>query len=73
MTFISSLWSIPFLGIIFSMSFLPVLCPNFWNKYASYVSLFWSTIYLFFVCCFFGISKILPAIFEPIFADYIPF
>ncbi|MDR1982278.1 MAG: sodium:proton antiporter [Holosporaceae bacterium] len=73
MEFISSLWSIPFLGIIFSMSLLPLLCPNFWNRYASYVSLFWSIIYLFFVYCFLGVSTIVPAIIEPILTDYIPF
>jgi Na+/H+ antiporter NhaD/arsenite permease-like protein len=55
------------------MSFLPLLCPIFWKRYASYVPLFWSAAYLFFVFCFFGASKILPAILEPIFTDYIPF
>ncbi|MDR2106987.1 MAG: sodium:proton antiporter [Holosporaceae bacterium] len=73
MPFISSLWSVPFMGIVLSMSFLPLLCPKFWEKYAFSVPLFWSAAYLFSVGCFFGVAEILPAVVEPLLADYIPF
>ncbi|MDR2766539.1 MAG: sodium:proton antiporter [Holosporaceae bacterium] len=73
MEFSSSLWLCPFLGIILSMSFGPLLWQKFWHRYASYVPLFWSLIYLFFVWRSSGISEIVPAVFEPIVADYLPF
>ncbi|MDR0753321.1 MAG: sodium:proton antiporter, partial [Holosporaceae bacterium] len=73
MEFVSSLWSIPFLGIIFSMSFLPLLYPMFWNRYASYVPLFWAVFYALSVFYFLGASSVIPAIVEPLVADYVPF
>ncbi|MDR2158129.1 MAG: sodium:proton antiporter [Holosporaceae bacterium] len=73
MEFTSALWSVPFLGIILSTSFLPLTCPKFWEKYSCYTPLFWTIAYLLFVFLFFGASKIFEAVFEPIFAEYIPF
>ncbi|MDR0968377.1 MAG: sodium:proton antiporter [Holosporaceae bacterium] len=73
MEFNSPLWSIPFLGIILSMSFLPLLCPKFWRKYDSCVPLFWTAAYLFCVAYFFGVKQIVPAVLEPIITDYLPF
>lgn len=55
------------------MSFFPLLFPNFWHKYASYVPLFWSLIYLIFVAYFFGFFRVFGAICEPLLADYLPF
>ncbi|MDR2781693.1 MAG: sodium:proton antiporter [Holosporaceae bacterium] len=73
MEFSSALWSVPFLGIIFSMSFLPLLCPKLWEKYSGYVPVFWGGAYLTAVFICFGASEISTAICEPILADYIPF
>lgn len=73
MEFSSLFWAIPFLGIIFSMSFMPLYCPNFWHKHNGYVPAFWSLIYLFFIGYIFGVSKIFDTTFEPIFDHYIPF
>jgi Na+/H+ antiporter NhaD/arsenite permease-like protein len=55
------------------MSFLPLLCPKFWNRYAGYVPLFWSAVYLLSICCFLDSSRMIPAIYEPIISDYMPF
>ncbi|MDR2067571.1 MAG: sodium:proton antiporter [Holosporaceae bacterium] len=73
MEFSSFLWACPFLGIVFSMSFFPLLFPNFWHKYASCVPLFWSLIYLVFVAYFFGVFQIFNAVCEPLLEDYLPF
>lgn len=73
MEFSSLFWAIPFLGIILSMSFMPLYYPNFWHKHNGYVPAFWSLIYLFFIGYIFGVSKIFDATFEPIFDHYIPF
>jgi Na+/H+ antiporter NhaD/arsenite permease-like protein len=55
------------------MSFLPLLRPVFWNKYACYVPLFWTVLYVLSVCCFLGASRVIPAIMEPLVVDYVPF
>lgn len=73
MDFVSPVWSIPFLGIILSMSFLPLLCPSFWNKYSSYVPLFWSLIYLIGIACVFGLVSCFSAVWKPIIGQYLPF
>ncbi|MDR1560946.1 MAG: sodium:proton antiporter [Holosporaceae bacterium] len=73
MEFCSALWGLPFLGIILSVSLFPLLCHNFWNKYAGRVILFWSSLYLFFVAYLFGFFQFFLAVFEPIVTDYIPF
>lgn len=73
MEFSNVLWTVPFLGIILSMSFLPLLCKNFWHKHGGYVPAFWTLIYLFFIAYIFGANKISDAVFEPIFDHYIPF
>lgn len=73
MEFSSLLWTIPFLGIIFSMSFMPLLCPKFWHKYGMYVPAFWTVTYLFFIGYAFSPTHIFAATYEPIFDHYIPF
>lgn len=73
MEFCSLYWSIPFLGIIFSMSFLPLLCKKFWHEYGNFVPAVWTLLYLSFICGIFGTSKLFDAVFDPIFDHYIPF
>lgn len=73
MDFSNLLWLVPFFGIIFSMSFLPLLCPNFWHKHSGKVPMFWTVLYLSSVCYVFGFFKIFEAILDPIVVHYIPF
>jgi len=73
MEFSSLLWSIPFLGIIFSMALLPLLCEKSWHKYGLYVLAFWPAVYLLLIAYVFGFSKVFDATFEPIFAHFLPF
>ncbi len=73
MDFENLLWTIPFLGIIFSMSFLPLIAPNFWKKHGGAIPFGWSVIYLACVAWFFGPHELLPATFEPLLSDYVSF
>lgn len=73
MEFTSSLWAIPFLGIIFSMSFVPLLAPAFWKKNAKYVPFFWMAVYLICIAINFGMKNLVTSLIEPIIDDYIPF
>lgn len=73
MDFCSVLWAIPFLGIIFSMSFVPLIAPKFWHKYSDTTPFFWTALYLIGVCCVFGLRQTVIATVEPIASDYISF
>ncbi len=73
MDFESLLWAIPFLGIIFSMSFLPLVAPNFWEKYGSLIPFGWTAIYLICIAWVFGFQELLPATFEPLLSEYVSF
>ena len=73
MDFESILWAIPFLGIIFSMSFLPLLAPNFCEKYGVLVPFGWTAMYLVCVAFVFGFREVLPATLEPLLNDYVSF
>lgn len=73
MDFCSLLWAIPFLGIIFSMSLLPLVVPRFWHKYSSYVPFFWLIVYLSAIIWIFGIQNLFFAIFQPLAGHYISF
>jgi len=73
MNFSSTLWGIPFLGIIFSMSLLPLIMPKFWNKYGGCVPLFWTLIYAICTCYVFDFSQTILSIADSIFSEYISF
>lgn len=73
MEFTSSLWAVPFLGIIFSMSFVPLLAPDFWKKNAKNVPFFWMALYLIGVAVNFSMKDLAESLIKPIIDDYIPF
>ncbi len=73
MNFENILWAIPFLGIIFSMSFLPLLAPKFFEKHGGVIPFGWTAVYLACVVWFFGFHELIPATFEPLLNDYVSF
>lgn len=73
MEFYSLLWIIPFVGIILSMSFLPILTPKFWHKVAAWVPLFWSSLFLGAVGYFFSPSDVVFSLLDPLLDHYLPF
>ncbi|MCR4623658.1 MAG: sodium:proton antiporter [Alphaproteobacteria bacterium] len=73
MDFESFFWAIPFLGIIFSMSFLPLLAPNFSEKHGGAIPFGWTTVYLTCVAWFFGFYELISATFVPLLNDYVSF
>jgi Na+/H+ antiporter NhaD/arsenite permease-like protein len=58
---------------VFSVAFGPLLAAKFWEKYSAYVLRFWTCLYLFWVSYFWGWPRVVEAIYEPLFADYLPF
>lgn len=73
MDFYNLCWAIPFIGIILSMSFLPLILPIFWQRHHGKVPFFWVGIYLIGVAYNFGINHIPTAVLEPIISDYLSF
>lgn len=73
MDFTSIMWGIPCIGIIFSMSFIPLISAKFWNEYNKHVLIFWTTIYAVCAGFVFGATNTLQSIAEAIFSDYISF
>ncbi len=73
MDFSNLLWVIPFIGIIFSMSFVPLLYPKFWERNGRYVPFVWTAVYLIAVGIFFGVGTVPSAIYKPILEDYVSF
>ncbi len=73
MDFNSLLWALPFAGIILSMSFMPLMCPQFWEKYSGYIPLGWTIIYLTAVYFLFSPSHAFNAICHPLLSDYVSF
>ena len=73
MDFENILWAIPFLGIIFSMSFLPLIAPRFFAKHGGMIPFGWTAIYLACVAWVFGFREVIPATFEPLLDDYVSF
>ncbi|MDR3000855.1 MAG: sodium:proton antiporter, partial [Fibromonadaceae bacterium] len=41
----SILWVIPFVGILFSIAFMPLFIPKFWHNHYGKVSLFWGFVF----------------------------
>ncbi len=73
MDFVNLFWIVPFIGIIFSMSFIPVIYPAFWNKYSSYIPFIWTGIYLVAIFFVFSPITVITAIFKPLIDDYLSF
>lgn len=73
MDFSNLLWVIPFIGIIFSMSFVPLLYPKFWERNGRYIPFVWTAVYLIAVGIFFGVGTVPSAIYKPILEDYVSF
>lgn len=73
MNFSSLLWGIPFIGIICSMSLIPLIAARFWNKNSGYVTLFWTLIYVLCLGCNFGVVPSMLSVADSVFSDYISF
>lgn len=67
------LWTgLPFVGILLSIAFFPLLAPSFWERHYPKVSLFWAALFAVpFLLVFKGVAA--DAILRIYLLDYIPF
>jgi Na+/H+ antiporter NhaD/arsenite permease-like protein len=70
---LSLLWIIPFLGILLSIAFFPLLTPHFWHHHYGKVSLFWWLVFFAAFSTNFGISTGTYYLLEVYMLEFIPF
>jgi len=69
---LSFYWGIPFLGVLFSLSLGPYVCPKFWHDHSGKILGFWPLILIIGLNSFSEIS-IFEEIIETFFNHYFPF
>lgn len=72
-TNLSIAYTIPFIGLIASIAFLPLFTPKLWINHYGKITLGWSLIFLILLCINFGLSISSSIIIDTIFSEYIPF
>lgn len=70
---LSLLWVIPFVGILLSIAFFPLLTPDFWHHHYGKVSLFWWLVFFCAFCIQFSISTGMYYLLEVYMLEFIPF
>lgn len=73
MDFSNIMWGVPCLGIIFSMSFIPLISGKFWNQYSRQIFIFWTLTYIICAGYVFSVPSILLSVIDAIFSDYVSF
>jgi Na+/H+ antiporter NhaD/arsenite permease-like protein len=70
---LSSLWGVPFVGLLLSIAFLPLLAPHFWERHFGKIASFWCLALIAPFIVTFGVSSTLAPILEALLLDYLPF
>ncbi|MCL2155918.1 MAG: sodium:proton antiporter [Leptospirales bacterium] len=70
---LSLLWIIPFLGILLSIAFFPLLAPHLWHHHYGKISLFWWLVFFGAFCVNFGMSTGTFYLLEVYILEFIPF
>ncbi len=66
-------WAIPFLGLILSIAFLPLIAPGFWHARHGLVAALWSTAFLLPSALFHGGTATIGATAHILIDEYVPF
>lgn len=66
-------WSIPFVGLILSIAFLPLVAPRFWEHHFGKVAAFWALALLVPCASIFGITAAATQVLDTILLDYLSF
>ena len=70
---ISSLWGLPFAGLLLSIAMLPLLVPSFWHHHFGKVTAAWSLIFLLPFAVIYGPGLAGLSFMHALLAEYIPF
>lgn len=72
-TALSLYWTIPFLGILFSIALLPIICPQIWHYHFGKIVLTWTALFLLSLSYYAGIDSSLHIVAHAILKEFIPF
>ena len=64
---------LPFIGILLSIAFIPLINPRFWHKHFGKVSAFWSFLFIIPFAYAFGPNETIYQILHVLLLEYIPF
>src|SRR3990167_10243479 len=70
---LSLLWVSPFVGILLSLAFMPLLLPRIWHHHYGKIALFWSTLAIFPMAAIHGIDTATYSVLHTFLLEYIPF
>ena len=66
-------WTIPFIGMLFSIALFPLIMPHFWHHNFGKVSALWAIVFLIPFTISYGFSLALYEVLHVFFLEYIPF
>ncbi|MGZ8417594.1 MAG: sodium:proton antiporter, partial [Methyloceanibacter sp.] len=66
-------WSIPFVGLILSIAFLPLIAPRLWEHHFGKVAAFWAMALLIPCAAVFGLITAVTVVLDTILLDYLSF
>jgi Na+/H+ antiporter NhaD/arsenite permease-like protein len=69
----SLIWGLPFVGMLLSIAFLPLLAPHFWHHHFGLVSAFWALSFLAPFLFHFGLDLTVYEVLHVLLHEYIPF
>jgi len=70
---LSTLWGVPFAGLLLSIALLPLLAPSFWHHHFGKVTAAWSLAFLLPFAMMYGAGLAAFGFMHALLAEYIPF
>ena len=70
---LSVLWSVPFVGVLFSIAVLPLLAPRFWHHHFGKITAGWALAFLLPFALVFGADLAWAGVVHALVDEYIPF
>lgn len=70
---LSLFWCLPFVCILLSLAFCPVLIPRLWHAHYGKLLAFWTLLFMLPFWFYFGLSELSVLTFEALFEEYLPF
>jgi Na+/H+ antiporter NhaD/arsenite permease-like protein len=70
---LSTLWGIPFAGLLLSIALMPLLAPAFWHHHFGKISAGWTLAFFLPFAALFGTSAAGASLVHALLAEYIPF
>lgn len=70
---LSLAWGLPFVGILLSIAFFPLLAPQFWEHHFGKVAAFWAAVLLMPCAAYFGVWVTATELLHTVALEYFPF